>query len=105
VKTEKDGRRLVGLEFSEDDASRGSGGHRRVLVGLRRPLLLHHHRLISYFVILTTLFSLARREGVLEEGVRRKKKGYNRYFLHKKPRAGHVCTAPSKVNDGNGRRG
>jgi hypothetical protein len=34
-----------------------------------------------------------------------KKKGYNRYFLHKKPRAGHVCTAPSNVNDGNGRRG
>jgi hypothetical protein len=33
------------------------------------------------------------------------KKGYNRYFLHKKPRAGHVCTAPSKVNDGNGQRG
>jgi hypothetical protein len=74
VKTEKDSRRLVGLEFSEDDASRGSGGHRRVLVGLRRPLLLHHHSLISCFVLLTTLFSLARREGVLEEGVRRNKK-------------------------------
>jgi hypothetical protein len=24
----------------------------------------------------------------------KRKKGYNRYFLHKKPRAGHVCTAP-----------
>jgi hypothetical protein len=30
---------------------------------------------------------------------------YNGYFLRKKSRAGHVCTAPSKVNDGNGRRG
>jgi hypothetical protein len=47
----------------------------------------------------------ARREGLLEEGDKRKKKGYNRYFLHKKPRAGHVCTAPSKVNNGNERRG
>jgi hypothetical protein len=31
--------------------------------------------------------------------------GYNRYFLRKKPRTGHVCTAPSEVNDRNGRRG
>jgi hypothetical protein len=33
------------------------------------------------------------------------KKGYNRHFMCKKSRAGHVCTAPSDVNDGNGRRG
>jgi hypothetical protein len=31
--------------------------------------------------------------------------GYKRHFLCKKPRAGHVCTAPSEVNDRNGRRG
>jgi hypothetical protein len=30
---------------------------------------------------------------------------YNRYFMFKKPRAGHVCTVQSEVNEKNGRRG
>jgi hypothetical protein len=40
-----------------------------------------------------------------EESVRTPRAGYNGYFLLKKPCAGHMGTAPSKVNDGNGRRG
>jgi hypothetical protein len=31
--------------------------------------------------------------------------GYDGYFMFKKPRAGHVCTVPSEVNEKNGWRG